>query len=187
MPERPGGCFAQKGPVPFSGGLRQGERPSAVGGDGCPRVVDHDELFLDGFAGAEIVVLAREGSRLASDMCQQRPIVPHQSPRGRRGGPIRAFVGQVHPLVAVLEVVRTEAGSLQPHIKLANVPPGGLACRHPLAAEIRERTVCSVAAVERKGEILFDFPSDFEISGDDALYLCGTGNAFSRYREAFAE
>ncbi len=44
-----------------------------------------------------------------------------------------------------------------------------------------------MVAVERQGEILIDFPSDFELSGDDALYLCGTGNAFSRYREAFAE
>ncbi len=80
-----------------------------------------------------------------------------------------------------------EAVSLQPRIQLAKVPPGGLAGRHPLAAGIRERTGCSVVAVERQGEILIDFPSDFELSGDDALYLCGTGNAFSRYREAFAE
>ena len=79
-----------------------------------------------------------------------------------------------------------EAVSLQPHIRLAKVPSGGLAGRHPLAAGIRERTGCSVVAVERQGEILIDFPSGFELSGDDALYLCGTGNAFSRYREAFA-
>ena len=80
-----------------------------------------------------------------------------------------------------------EAVSLQPRIRLAKFPPGGLAGRHPLAAGIRERTGCSVVAVERQGEILIDFPSDFELSGDDALYLCGTANAFSRYREAFAE
>ena len=80
-----------------------------------------------------------------------------------------------------------EAVSLQPRIQLAKVPSGGLAAGHPLAAGIRERTGCSVVAVERQGEILIDLPSDFELSGDDALYLCGTGNAFSRYREAFAE
>ena len=80
-----------------------------------------------------------------------------------------------------------EAVSLQPRLKLAKIPPGGLAGRHPLAFGIRERTGCSVVAVERQGEILIDFPPDFELSSDDALYLCGTGNAFSRYREAFAE
>ena len=80
-----------------------------------------------------------------------------------------------------------EAVSLQPRIQLARVPSGGLAGRHPLAAGIRERTGCSVVAVERQGEILIDFPSDFELSGDDALYLCGTGNAFSRFRDAFPE
>ena len=78
-----------------------------------------------------------------------------------------------------------EAVSLQPRIQLAKVPAGGLAGRQPLAAGIRERTGCSVVAVERQGEILIDFPSDFELSGDDALYLCGTGDAFSRYHEAF--
>ncbi len=80
-----------------------------------------------------------------------------------------------------------EAVSLQPRIQLAKVPPGGLAGRHPLTAGIRERTGCSVVAVERQGEILIDFPAEFELSGDDALYLCGTGNAFSRYLEAFPE
>ncbi len=80
-----------------------------------------------------------------------------------------------------------DAVPLQPRIKLAKVPPGGLAGRHPLAVGIRERTGCSVVAVERQGEILIDFDSGFELSGDDALYLCGTGDAFSRYREAFAE
>jgi len=78
-----------------------------------------------------------------------------------------------------------ETVSLQPRIQLAKFAPGALAGRHPLAVGIRERTGCSVVAVERQGEILIDFPSDFELSGDDALYLCGTGNAFSRYRKAF--
>ena len=80
-----------------------------------------------------------------------------------------------------------ETVSLQPRIKLAKVPPGGLAGRHPLAAGIRERTGCSVVAVERQGRIVIDFPSDFELSGDDALYLCGTGNAFNRFRAEFPE
>ena len=80
-----------------------------------------------------------------------------------------------------------ETVSPHPRIKLVKVPAGGLTGSHPLAAGIRERTGCSVVAVERKGRILIDLPSDFELSDDDALYLCGTGNAFSRFREAFPE
>ena len=100
------------------------------------------------------------------------------------GADFALSIGQVAGQLLAHHVLG-EAVSLQPRIQLAKVPPGRLAGRHPLAAGIRERTGCSVVAVERQGEILIDFPSDFELGGDDALYLCGTGNAFSRYREAF--
>ncbi len=79
-----------------------------------------------------------------------------------------------------------ETVSLQPRIKLAKIlPTPPLIGRHPLQAGIRERTGCSVVAVERQGEILIDGPSDFRLVADDALYVCGTANAFSRYYEAF--
>ena len=78
-----------------------------------------------------------------------------------------------------------ETVSLQPRIKLAKIPPGQLTGRHPLTAGIRERTGCSVVAVERRGEVLMDFPPAFELAAEDALYLCGTGNAFHRYYETF--
>ena len=78
-----------------------------------------------------------------------------------------------------------ETVSLQPRIKLAKIPPGRLTGSHPLTARIRERTGCSVVAVERGGEVVIEFPEDFELAADDALYLCGTANAFNRYYEAF--
>ncbi len=78
-----------------------------------------------------------------------------------------------------------ETVSIQPRIKLAKIPPGPLTGRHPLRAGIRERTGCSVVAVERQGEIVIDGPPDFKLAPDDALYLCGTANAFNRYYEAF--
>lgn len=72
-------------------------------------------------------------------------------------------------------------------IKLAKIAPGRLAGRHPLTAGIRERTGCTVVAVERQGEVLIEYPSDFELSAADGLFICGTANAFNRYYEAFPE
>ncbi len=78
-----------------------------------------------------------------------------------------------------------ETVSIQPRIKLAKIAPGDLAGRHPLSAGIRERSGCSVVAVERAGEVVIELPDDFQLAADDALYLCGTANAFNRYYEAF--
>ncbi|MCP3960606.1 MAG: hypothetical protein GY719_22410 [bacterium] len=78
-----------------------------------------------------------------------------------------------------------ETVSLQPRIKLAKIPAGPLVGKHPLRAGIRERTGCTVVAVERGGEIVTVGPEEVELAADDDLYICGTVNAFNRYYEAF--
>lgn len=76
--------------------------------------------------------------------------------------------------------------SLQPRIKLVKVPAGRLAGRHPLAVKIRERTGCTVVAVERgDGEVLMDVPESFTLTDEDALYICGTAQAVKRYHAEF--
>ena len=75
--------------------------------------------------------------------------------------------------------------SLQPRIKLVRVGAGQLAGKNPVAERIRERTGCTVVAVERNGQIGMDFPPSFQLSSDDALYICGTTDAVGRYHEEF--
>ncbi|MCZ6887005.1 MAG: hypothetical protein O7H39_00815 [Gammaproteobacteria bacterium] len=52
---------------------------------------------------------------------------------------------------------------------------------------LRDRTGCTVVAVERDGELIMDFPPSFVLAAMDTLYVCGTAGAFARYDEAFAE
>ncbi|MBD03951.1 MAG: hypothetical protein CME24_06350 [Gemmatimonadetes bacterium] len=73
-----------------------------------------------------------------------------------------------------------ETVSHQPRIKLLKIPPGGLEGSSPVEAQIRERTGCSVVAVERAGEIVMDIAPTFTLSNEDAMYLCGTADAFNR-------
>ena len=75
----------------------------------------------------------------------------------------------------------------QARIKLIKFNARPLAGSHPLKAQIRERSGCSVVAVERGGEIVMDIPPSFVLEGSDALYICGTTRAFERFYEAFAE
>ena len=77
--------------------------------------------------------------------------------------------------------------SHQARIKLAKLAPGALIGRNPLEAHIRERTGCTVVAVERQGRIVMDIPSSFRLAPEDALHLCGTAAAFERYYAEFPE
>ena len=63
--------------------------------------------------------------------------------------------------------------------------PGPLEGKNPLTARIRERTGCSVVAVERDDQILMDFPPSFTLSADDALHICGTTNAVNLYYDEY--
>jgi len=78
-----------------------------------------------------------------------------------------------------------ETVSLQPRIKLVKLRPGALTGRHPFTANVRERTGCSIVAVERDGEIVMDIPPSLTLEETDSLYVCGTTNAVNRYYDEF--
>ena len=78
-----------------------------------------------------------------------------------------------------------ETVSLQPRIKLVKLRPGQLTGQNPVQANVRERTGCTIVAVERGGEIIMDFPPAFILEPTDALYVCGTTNAVNRYYDEF--
>jgi Trk K+ transport system NAD-binding subunit len=78
-----------------------------------------------------------------------------------------------------------ETVSLQARIKVVKTRPGPLEGKTPLAARIRERTGCSVVAVERGDQILMDFPPSFTLSADDAIYICGTTKAVGLYYDQY--
>jgi Trk K+ transport system NAD-binding subunit len=70
---------------------------------------------------------------------------------------------------AQLKVLRVEAPALTGH-QLAGL-------------KIRERTGCSVVAVERGDEVIVEFGSDFRFEANDALYVSGSSKAVGRFSE----
>ena len=78
-----------------------------------------------------------------------------------------------------------ETVSLQARIKLVKVSVGRLAGKNPVAERIRERTGCTVVAVEREGSVSMNFSESFRLSPDDALYICGTTDGVARFHEEF--
>ena len=102
----------------------------------------------------------------------------------RAGADFALSVSQVAGQLLVHHVLG-EMVSHKPRIKMVKLRPGPLAGRHPLAARIRERTGCSVVAVERAGDVIMEIPASLVLEPEDALYICGTPPAFDRYYEEF--
>ena len=75
----------------------------------------------------------------------------------------------------------------QTRIKLVKLTAAQLAGSHPLESGIRERTGCSIVAVEREGAIILDISPSFILAKQDALYVCGTARAFERFYQEFTE
>jgi Kef-type K+ transport system membrane component KefB/Trk K+ transport system NAD-binding subunit len=78
-----------------------------------------------------------------------------------------------------------ETVSLQPRIRLVKTRPGPLEGKHPLKSRIRERTECTVVAIERNGDLMTEFPPELRLTADDALYICGTNRAVNLYYEEY--
>jgi Kef-type K+ transport system membrane component KefB/Trk K+ transport system NAD-binding subunit len=78
-----------------------------------------------------------------------------------------------------------ETVSLQGRLKLVRVRPGRLDGTNPLTQRVRERTGCTVVAVEHNGKVGMSFPDGFRLTSGDTLYVCGTSEALARFHEEF--
>jgi len=206
--------IAQEGPIvvagygdigrPLSAFLRDAREEvrviDVVAQDGVDIVgdaVEGDVLERAAVADARAVILALGSDSTnqvaASVVRQHAPDVPiiagldrgENVERVIRAGADFAFsVSQVAGQLLVRHVLG-ETVSLQPRIKLVKTSPAGVEGKHPFEVRIRERTGCSVVAVERGGDVLMDFPESFLIAEGDRLYICGTPDAVSLFYEKF--
>ena len=169
----------------------------SAGVDVVGDVLDVRVLDRAAIAEARVVILAldSDGAALfaAAVVRDHVPEIPllacvshvENSDRVQRAGADFALsVSQVAGQLLVHHVLG-ETVSHKPRIKMVKLKPGPLAGRHPLAARIRERTGCSVVAVERAGDVIMEIPASLVLEPEDALYVCGTPAAFDRYYEEF--
>ena len=177
--------------------VRVVDEAESVGVDVVGDVLDVRVLDRAAIAEARVVILAlnSDGAALftAAVVRDHVPEIPllacvshvENADRVQRAGADFALsVSQVAGQLLVHHVLG-ETVSHKPRIKMVKLRPGPLAGRHPLAARIRERTGCSVVAVERAGDVIMEIPTSLVLEPEDALYICGTPAAFDRYYEEF--
>jgi K+/H+ antiporter YhaU regulatory subunit KhtT len=70
---------------------------------------------------------------------------------------------------------------------VAGIQHLGLEGQHPIEAGVRDKTGCSVVAVERGDDLLVEFGPEFRFTPGDAIYICGSEKATRRFAEIFPQ
>ncbi len=102
------------------------------------------------------------------------------------GADFALSVSQVSGQILARRLLREEAISVDPQLKVLKIRAEGRLAGHDAEElAIRERTGCSVVAVERGDELLLELGADFRFEPQDAVYVCGPVDAVRRFAEEF--
>ncbi len=170
----------------------------AEGVDVAGDVLDPDLLTVAGVTDAQAVLLTMEddsetifAAAVVRGLVVDAAIIAsvnsadHVARVHRAGADFALSVGQVAGQLLSFQLLGEEAVSLQPEIKLVKTAAGSLADRPLLGARIRERTGCSVVAVERRDEVIVEFGADFLVRMDDVIYISGTPATIAAYFDTY--
>jgi Trk K+ transport system NAD-binding subunit len=163
-------------------------------------VLDLRVLEAADVRNAQAVILALDtdsatlfASVILKDLAPEVPVIARVNhsdnvERIHRAGAYFALsISQVSGQMLAKKLLGQEAVAVDPQLKILKVAAGRLAGQHPAALRIRERTGCSVVAVERGEDVLVDLGPAFRFAPDDALYVCGSTGAVRRFSELFGE
>jgi Trk K+ transport system NAD-binding subunit len=163
-------------------------------------VVDTQVLKQAGVANAQAVVLALSedsttlfATVIVKDQAPDVPVIARVNAAENleriyaAGADFALSISQVSGQLLAWRLLGKESVALDPELRVIKVSARGLEKYHPRDSDIREKTGCSVVAVERGDELLVEFGPEFRFLPDDAVYICGSAEAARRYDETFPQ
>lgn len=172
------------------------DRRSGDGVDRVGDVLDPELLEAAGIAGAQAVILALDtdvstlfATVIVKDLAPDVPVIArvNQAENIERihgaGADFALSISQVSGQMLARRLLGEEAVSIDPQLRVQRVSPEGMVGQNPMALKLRERTGCSVVAVERGDEVLVQFDDDFRFLADDAVYLSGSNEDMSLFAD----
>ena len=184
--------------------LDSGEQVRVVDAHAQPGVtfvgdpLDHEALERAGIAEAQAIVLALEddaatlfataGTRA---LAPELTIVAGVSRANnvarihRAGADFALSVGQVAGQLLGYQLLGEESVSIQPQIKVVKTRAGELAGTRLGSSRVRERTGCSIVAIERGDDVIVEFGGAVTLDASDCVYVSGTPDSLDRYYEVF--
>lgn len=103
------------------------------------------------------------------------------------GADFALSISQVSGQMLAKKLLGEESVSVDPQLKVARTTAPGLAGRRLGELAIRERTRCSVVAVERDSQVEVDLGADFRFEEGDTVYVSGSNEAVRRFHEVFGD
>ena len=102
------------------------------------------------------------------------------------GADFALSISQVSGQLLTLRLLGKESVSLDPELQVVKVPGRGLENYHPKQNELRDKTGCSIVAVERAEELLVGFGAEFRVLAGDTVYICGNAGATQKFATLFS-
>lgn len=157
-------------------------------------VLDSTLLLKAGVEEAQAVILAlSEDSTTLFATVILKDLVPHVPVIARVNRPenverihvagvdFALSISQVTGQILARKLLGKNAVSLDQMLKVSLVSSPKLVGHDPSALRIRERTGCSVVAVERGDDVLVRFDGDFRFAPQDSIYICGSETAIRKF------
>jgi Trk K+ transport system NAD-binding subunit len=171
---------------------------SVPGVDVAGNVLDPELLVRAGVLEAQAVILALSedattlfATVILKDMAPHVPVIarvnrPENVERIHAAGVDFALsISQVTGQILARKLLGKRTVSLDQALKVSMVTSPKLMGGHPADLRIRERTGCSVVAVERGKQVLVRFEHDFSFEARDLVYICGSEEATRKFAAEF--
>ncbi|QLD90059.1 TrkA family potassium uptake protein [Natronomonas salina] len=173
------------------------DRREKDGVDVVGEATDPDVLAEAGVEDAESVILALPddtqtefATLVVRDLTDDAEIIARAEEVGAVRKTYRAGADYVLSLATVSgrmvasEVLQDEAiVSMDTHVEVVRTAAPGLVGETLAGARVRERTGCTVVAVERDGEVLSELSPEFRVRESDELVVAGTDEGTNRFLE----
>ncbi len=78
-------------------------------------------------------------------------------------------------------LLRQETIAVDPQLRVLKTSAARLTGRHPRKLDVRQKTGCSIIAVERGDDLIVEFDPDFQFDSEDLVYVCGTNPATNKF------
>ncbi|HKJ25724.1 MAG TPA: NAD-binding protein, partial [Myxococcota bacterium] len=173
--------------------IDRSERPGVtLTGD----VLDRELLLRAEIAKARVIVLALDSDEatlfatvIMKNMAPDVPVIARvMHPRNverthRAGADFVLSLSQVAGQLLARRLLGEEAVTIDVALKVLKTSPRGMVGHHPAETSIRDRTGCSVVAVERGEDLLVEFTPEFRFAETDQVYICGSDADVRRFQE----
>ena len=101
------------------------------------------------------------------------------------GADFALSISQVSGQLLAWRLLGKESIAVDPELRVIKVSTRGLEKFHPKQTELRDKTGCTIVAVERGDDLLVDFAADFKFVKNDAVYICGSAEAAQKFYQLF--